>query len=187
MEEEKPKKNGRPTKLTKTFLEIADEIINNDINAIIHTDEELLLLINEKLEGEEKISQRTFERWKAKSNKVDDLDKIGKSFVALIKKALIKQKQYLFEELRGDDKAWQRWAWIIERKFDDWNIRHKTEYGFGNEINSIEVIVKQKEKNETKSETGGGQKHNGNIRKEPKGIPDKKEQDNNQRGRDGVK
>lgn len=24
-----------------------------------------------------------------------------------------------------DDPQWQKWAWIIERKFDEWNIRMK--------------------------------------------------------------
>jgi len=52
-------------------------------------------------------------------------------------------------------------------------------------IDEIEITLKQK--NETKTGRGGGQKHNGSIRKEPKGIPDKKEQDNNQRGGNGVK
>ena len=56
-------KVGRPTKQTEKFIKIAKEIIENDINAIILTDEELVFLINEKLENKEKattISQTEF-------------------------------------------------------------------------------------------------------------------------------
>ena len=49
-------------------------------------------------------------------------------FCPLIKKALIRQKVSLFEKLKGDDKQRQRYAWIIERKFDDWNLKTKKEH-----------------------------------------------------------
>lgn len=25
--------------------------------------------------------------------------------------------------LKGDEKAWQRWAWILERKWSEWNLK----------------------------------------------------------------
>jgi len=120
---------ARPTKLTKDWLKVANEIVNEDINAIILTDEELVFLINEKVVKKERISSRTFERWKAKnkSDEEEEIDKIGKEFCRLIKRALMRQKRDLFNSLKGDDKQWQRFAWIIERKFDNWNIRQKTE------------------------------------------------------------
>jgi hypothetical protein len=118
---------GRPTKLTLNFLDIAKRIVDDDINAIIFTDEELLFQINEKLSEEQRITERTFQRWKAKSDKVNELDDLGKRFVVLIKSALIKQKRHLFEKFREEPNQWQRWAWIIERKFDHWNIRQKTD------------------------------------------------------------
>ena len=127
------KKNGRPTKLTGNFIERAEEVINNDINAIILTNEELLDEINEGLEEKARITKRTFIRWK-KANSEDkqegekeELDELGKKFCHLIKKALREQKRNLFESLKNDTKAWQRFAWIIERKFDEWNIRQKSE------------------------------------------------------------
>ena len=45
----------------------------------------------------------------------------------LYKKALTIQKKNLFKKLQSDDDKWQKYAWIIERKFDDWNLRSKQE------------------------------------------------------------
>jgi GTP-sensing pleiotropic transcriptional regulator CodY len=47
--------------------------------------------------------------------------------LSLYKKALTIQKKSLFENLKNDDKSWQRYAWIIERKFSDWNLKHLSE------------------------------------------------------------
>lgn len=117
------KANGRPTKCTPHFLTVAEQVLNNDINSIILTDEELRLEINSHLPTENRICEATFKNWKAGIL----LDTIGEQFLALYKKALYTQKQNLFEKLR-DDTQWQRYAWIIERKFDDWNLRNKQEH-----------------------------------------------------------
>lgn len=121
---------GRPTKLTTDFLAAAEAVLNKDINAIICTDEELLMLINERLEVSARIDERTLERWKVKNKdgQSETEDIIGVEFCRLIKKALSAQKANLFEKLRNTpDANWQRFAWIIERKFDAWNIRNKSE------------------------------------------------------------
>ena len=112
---------GRPTKLTQKFLDIANEVMNEDINAIILTDEELLMLINEQLVGREKVANKTFQDWKAGRTK----SARGVGFRFLLKEAIIRQKKDLFNQFRAEPNQWQRWAWIIERKFDDWNIRQK--------------------------------------------------------------
>ncbi len=116
----------RPTKLTDTFMEAAREVVNDGINAIIMTDEDLLILINKKIPEAAQVSERTWQDWKAGiSPTVQSKNLVA--FRALIKEALIKQKNHLFTKMQYDDKAWQRWAWIIERKFDDWNIRQKVD------------------------------------------------------------
>ena len=33
----------------------------------------------------------------------------------------------LFKKFTNDDRAWQRWAWIIERKFSEWNLKNINE------------------------------------------------------------
>lgn len=118
------KKTGRPTKLTKKFIDVAHSVLFDDINAVILTDEELLMLINEQLEDEERVAERTFLDWKAGNTE----DSKCESFRTLLKKALVKQKNDLFKQMREDDKTWTRWAWIIERKFDDWNIKQKVDH-----------------------------------------------------------
>ena len=137
-------KGGRPTKLTKDWLKVAEEVVNNDINAIILTDEELVSEINDRIVKENRISDRTFRRWKSKSKDEDvkELDEIGSSFVLLIKRALIKQKKHLFEKFREEPNQWQRWAWIIERKFDNWNIKQKQEFSGSIAIKGNEIKFK---------------------------------------------
>jgi len=138
-------KGGRPSKLNDDFIKALKEVLfkeEDNIDAIIHTDKELLFLINQRLPEEKQISKRTFERWKAR-NKEDNLNKLtetGRKFCRLYKKALLEQKRYLFEELKGEKTGWQRWAWIIERKFDDWNIKHKTDITTqGDKVDGINI------------------------------------------------
>lgn len=117
---------ARPTKLTDNFLKVAEEVINTGQNALVHTDEDLLFLINEQLPEEERICDATFENWKAGKTKDDER---GAKFLGLIKKALTLQRDNLLDKLQGDDKAWQRWAWIIERKFTEWRLPNKHHHG----------------------------------------------------------
>lgn len=111
---------GRPSKLTQEFLAAAYEVINQDDNALIYTDAELLFQINEKLSPEARIGKRTFEKWKS-GDVSHDVD--GQEFLRLIEKALLKQKHAVFARFKDDEKAWQRWAWIIERKWSEWNLK----------------------------------------------------------------
>jgi len=117
------KKVGRPSKINK-FIEAAKEVLFSD-SVMLFTDEELVDEINERLEEKDRISQRTFKRWKASDFEEDG--ETGKEFCPLIKKALRKQKESLLKKYSNDDRAWQRWAWIIERKFSEWNLKIITE------------------------------------------------------------
>lgn len=119
---ETKKTKGRPTKLL-TWIEAFQKVVNEDINAIILTDDELRMLTNELVEENQQITDRTFESWKAGDLK----DRIYFDFLRLYKKALTIQKKNLFKKLQSDDDKWQKYAWIIERKFDDWNLRSKQE------------------------------------------------------------
>src|SRR5947207_3397109 len=123
MTEPQPNPVGRPTKLTEDFLAAMFDVIHDENNALIYTDEELLLLINDKLPLEARIHGDTFSLWK--NGKVAD-DARGVKFFSVYKRALMKQKASLFKRL-DDEKnhTWQKEAWKIERKFDDWNIKHK--------------------------------------------------------------
>lgn len=119
---------GRPSKMP-TFLKSMESVLNDGMNAIIMTDEELLMLANERLEDKEKVAERTFQLWKAGEVKSEDYN----SFCVLYKKALSRQKNELFKGLKSEH-IWQKYAWIIERKFADWNLKNINENNIKGEI-----------------------------------------------------
>ncbi len=121
--QEEKNKGGRPSKLTPDVVDIFEEVVN--ANILCCTDEELFLLLNDELEEADRVSYRTFQRWKAGEDKEND--ELFNRFCRLIKKALIKEKRNLLDHLKTEEKQWQKWAWIIERKFDEWNIKQKIE------------------------------------------------------------
>lgn len=116
------KTRGRPSKLL-TWIDAFAKVVNKENNAVILTDDELRILTNELVEENQQVADRTFESWKAGDLK----DSLYLDFVRLYKKALIIQKKNLFKKLQAEDDKWQKYAWIIERKFDDWNLRSKQE------------------------------------------------------------
>ena len=114
---------ARPSKIDR-FIEVAKDILFKD-GLMLLTDEELVFLINQELEDSEKVAIRTFKLWK--SGDYAEKGETGKEFLPLIKKALIIQKENLYKKFSNDDRAWQRWAWIIERKFSEWNLKNINE------------------------------------------------------------
>jgi hypothetical protein len=117
---------ARPSKIQK-FTEALEQVLNTEHSvgyAIIYTDLDIVEMVNEMLEPEDRISKRRFEAYKAGS--IDD-DASLDVFRRVYKRALRDQSSNLFERLSTEPPgAWQKWAWIIERKFDDWNMRAKT-------------------------------------------------------------
>lgn len=120
-------KGGQPTKLNQVWLDAAEKVVLNE-SFILFTDEELVDEINDQLELEYRIHQNTFGNWKKKfrDGDFDQIDPVGIEFLCLLKKAIRKQKELLFNTFKIDEK-WQRWAWIIERKFGEWNLVKKSE------------------------------------------------------------
>ena len=115
---------GRPSKIA-WFVEAFEEVLeDSEADVIYFTDNELREICNERLEETAQISDTTFEKWKA--GKLEDSLEYTR-FVGLYKKALANQKRELFRKLQDDPQAWQRMAWIIERKFSAWNLKHINE------------------------------------------------------------
>ncbi len=123
MENNKKRKEGSPTKLTEEVIESIRQVISNNILA--YTDEELVVEINELLPLESRFGYEAFSKWKRGVSQADN--PLYPEFLRLVKKALIKEKQRLLESLEKDKGQWQRFAWILERKFDEWNIKVKQE------------------------------------------------------------
>lgn len=114
---------GAPSKLTQNVLDAIEIVI--DENILICTDEELVIAINEILPEKERFTYHAFSKWKREKSQVDN--PLFPKFLHLIKKALIVEKKRLMALLESDKQGWQRYAWILERKFDEWNIKTKGE------------------------------------------------------------
>jgi hypothetical protein len=116
---------ARPSKIEK-FTQVLAELLDTEHSvgyAIIYTDEDLVEMVNERLDPEDRITTRTFKSYKAGELKSDPFLDV---FLPLYKGALRHQSANLFERLSTEPPgAWQKWAWIIERKFDGWNMRSK--------------------------------------------------------------
>ncbi len=117
--------NHRPYKMTKFTTELT-EVINTQ-SILFLTDKDLLFLVNDRLEDKDKINDRTFKNWKA--GKFHENEEIGKVFFKCVEKALITQKQEIGKKLIEDTTGqWTRYAWILERKFSEWNLKHLSEF-----------------------------------------------------------
>jgi len=91
--------------------------------AIALTDQDLIEEVNEHLPPKDRVAIDRLVDWKQRG--VGD-DELGQRFKRLYGKALRRQKMALMENLASDvPGAWQKWSWILERKFDEWNLRNK--------------------------------------------------------------
>lgn len=121
------KKQGRPTKLTQELIDAINKVLN-DKDIIVMTDEELVMFLNEELPKENKISDIAFAKWKGGELPEINADKkIIKKFLYVIKKALYTERFNLLKDLKKGENNWQSKAWILERKFNEWNLKHIAE------------------------------------------------------------
>ncbi len=112
---------GRPTKLTPEVLKIFEKVINQSV--LFCTDEELVFLINEELPEKNRFSYEAFSKWKRGERQRNN--PLYQTFVRLVKKALLKEKKTLLLQLKLGADNWQARAWILERKFDEWNLKQR--------------------------------------------------------------
>jgi hypothetical protein len=121
---ENKKERGRPFKMQTWITELKNVL--EERNIIYLTDEDLIFLVNKRLPKESQISKSTFEKWKAGKFAPDD--ETGKEFIDLIHLALINEKNTIGYKLENDTSGqWTRYAWILERKFSEWNLKHISE------------------------------------------------------------
>ena len=133
----KDKKVGRPTKLTEELIEALKEVANDSIYL---TDEDLIFLVNEKLPEENRIAIQTFKDYKA-GRRQQNSDLIDE-FANLIKKALTNEKINLLKKVEKGENGWQSKAWILERKFTEWNLKHISEADITSKGHSLNEISK---------------------------------------------
>lgn len=132
---------GRPSKITEKLVYTLEAVLKEK-DIVILTDEELVIYLNEKLEENEQISLSSFAHWKngkLPEHKADQ--EIIKKFLHLIKKALYVERHNLMTELKKDAQ-WQKYAWILERKFAEWNLKKIVEADIttaGDKITGMEI------------------------------------------------
>lgn len=144
MENEKPKRQnkpgaGRPFKM-KIWVDKLKEVLEENEIAFI-TNEDLVFLVNEKIDDpSHEITIRTYKNWIA--GKFHPDEEVGKKFIKLVKNALIKQKQNLVKKMfEGDDKYWYKYGWLLERKFQEFNLKAISEVKHTNEQKAVIQIT----------------------------------------------
>jgi hypothetical protein len=130
-------KTGRPTKMNTNVVYAMEQVITE--NVLYCTDEDLVLLINERLPPERQFSYESFSKWKRGQSQ--NVNPLYSDFLRLIKKALISEKTTLLKSLHSGTSNWQARAWILERKFEEWNIKSKTMINLNIEKLSDEEIT----------------------------------------------
>lgn len=137
-EEIEKNKIGRPFKMTNWVPALEKVLDNNSI--VFLTDKDLVFLVNKELPFEDRITDRTYKNWKA--GKFAPNDDLGSVFLEMIQDALIKEKMALGEALKNDKTGqWVRYAWILERKFEEFNLKHISENINKNEQSTVIQIT----------------------------------------------
>jgi hypothetical protein len=133
---------GRPFKMNNWLTALKGVLADEDI--LFLSDKDLVFLVNNNLPKKQKISGSTFEKWKA--GKFLPNEETGKEFIQCIQYALIKQKQYIGDKLLNDTTGnFARYAWFLERKFSEWNLKHISENINRNENETIINITANSE------------------------------------------
>ena len=122
--------HGRPNKFEAFARVMAELFDTDDWNAwvVACTDEDLLFMVNQKLPEEQRVSTTSWKDYKAGNLPTSHVDyRCVEQFFGSYKKALVGQKRLIADNLASDSPgAWQKWAWLLERKFDEFNLRAKT-------------------------------------------------------------
>lgn len=135
---------GRPAAIDQKQLEIFKSVVNEYPYS---TDAELYFMFEDKCKEEglkDCLSYRTFQDYKSKpeSYKNNIAYELIEEFSHVIKKAQIIQKNKLVKGIEEGDQGWQAKAWISERKFTDWNLKHIAEIDHTTKGESLNDISK---------------------------------------------
>lgn len=139
------KKVGRPSKISK-FIQATRKVFEENKGRIfIFTDDELLFMVNEELEPDDQVAERTFAVWKSKlkEKNIEDLPPEFVVFMHLMKKALIAEKVGLMAAFVEEKQQWTKYAWIFERKFKDWNLNAINDFSDKLADNKVEFVLSE--------------------------------------------
>lgn len=138
--ERKELKRIKKSKMTK-WLPALKEVLDSD-NILLLSDKDLVFLVSQKLQPDERSTDECFSMWKSNKRNAPS-EEIGKQFIELIQFALIRQKMSIERKMFDDTNStnWQRWAWLLERKFEEWNLKHISENINKNEASTVIQIT----------------------------------------------
>lgn len=143
-----PPKGSKKDKITPVkFAKFFDEFekVVNDTFAVLHwTDAEIVDEVNDRLDEGDRITKRTFEGWK-KQFMDGGLDPVVEHrYFRVYQKALRNCKEKLFGSIVSETHSWQRFAWIMERKFSEtWGAKDERKHEDPNEGQKQITITKK--------------------------------------------
>lgn len=133
---------GRPTKLTKVFINALDKVIEEPTNILLNQ-EELIEEVNFRLKPVERIHYKTFQDWKNKNYLPDSVEEETlEAFSSTLKKMNRLHKQAIAKGILSEGAgSWQKFAWIAERMHNELNLTHKVDHtSKGDSIKKINFI-----------------------------------------------
>lgn len=145
------KEHIEPVKFN-AFFDAFEKVVDETFAVLHWTDAEIVEETNDRLKPNEQITKRTFEGWKKSLIDGELSPDIEQRFFRVYKKAVRRCKERLFNSIVTDDKSWQRFAWIMERKFSEtWGKSEERENDGGEQQQQITITKTYlNEKNESK-------------------------------------
>ena len=132
--------------IDKQITSAFSEVVNDDINSMILDFVEIILLTNDKLPKEKNIDSDDFLKWlNGAENEARNNNELYSELLKIYDRARIEQKQAYIKFLTtASSKNWQKYAWLLERKYNDLNLQHRIDIGDGKKI----IIERAKDETE---------------------------------------
>ncbi len=116
----------RPPKINREILQIFRNLVKEENLLLACTDEDMVMMLNEELFVEHRISYRTFQRYKSRALRqmpIPDADPLYIDLFTILRTGYVRLRQQLLGAVIKDHIGCKRYMWILERKFKEWNLR----------------------------------------------------------------
>ncbi len=116
----------RPPKINREILDIFRRLVKEENLLLAATDEDMVMMLNEELFVEHRISYRTFQRYKSRALRqmaIPDADPLYIDLFTILRTGYVRLRQQLLSAMIQDNIGSKRYMWILERKFKEWNLR----------------------------------------------------------------
>jgi hypothetical protein len=116
----------RPPKINREILDIFRNLVKEENLLLACSDEDMVMMLNEELFVEHRISYRTFQRYKSRALRqmaIPDADPLYIDLFTILRTGYVRLRQQLLGAIIKDNIGAKRYMWILERKFKEWNIR----------------------------------------------------------------